>query len=331
MKKFINKKILFFAPKFFNYEVEIKKKLEQLGAQVDFYDERMNPSNLDKVIIRLKKDLLKIRINKYYSEIIEKSKKNNYDYILFISPETITKELLEKFRESQKNCKFILYMWDSIKNKKNVQEIIECFDSHFSFDKSDCLVDSRFRFRPLFYLDEYSKLTQNKKDLKNDILFIGTVHSDRYSIIKYIKNSALENNLRGTFFMYFPSKVVYFIKKLFDKSYKNTDINDFKFIPISKNEVLNMISSSKVIVDIQHPKQVGLTMRTIEMLGMKKKLITTNKDILNYDFYNSNNIKVIDRDNPILDSEFIKSDYLEIDKKIYEKYSIGKWLEEIFI
>ncbi|MGL5780500.1 hypothetical protein [Cetobacterium sp.] len=330
MEKFINKKILFFAPKFFNYEIEIKKKLEQLGAEVDFYDERMNPTNLDKVIIRLKKDLLKIRINKYYLEIIEKSKKNKYDYILFISPETITKELLEKFRESQKTSKFILYMWDSIKNKKNVQEIIECFDSHFSFDKSDCEIDSRFRFRPLFYLDEYSKLAQNKKELKNDISFIGTVHSDRYSIIKYIKCSALENNLRVNFYMYFPSKVIYFIKKIFDKSYKNTDMNDFSFTSISKNEVLDIISSSKAILDIQHPKQVGLTMRTIEMLGMKKKLITTNKDIINYDFYDSNNIKVIDRDNPILDLDFIKNDYIEINVDIYKKYSIGSWLEEIF-
>lgn len=330
MEKFINRKILFFAPKFFNYEIEIKKKLEQLGAQVDFYDERMNPTNLDKVIIRLKKDLLKIRIKKYYSEIIEKSKKNNYDYILFISPETITKELLEKFRESQKNSKFILYMWDSIKNKKNVQEIVDCFDSHFSFDKSDCEVDNRFRFRPLFYLDEYSKLAAKSYDKKYDISFIGTVHSDRYEVIKLIKKQAISNGLNINFFVYFPSKAMYLVKKLFDRSYKNTEIKDFNFESISKEKVLDIISNSKVILDIQHPKQVGLTMRTIEMLGMKKKLITTNKNIEKYDFYNFNNINIIDRNNPVLDLDFIRNEYKEIDTDIYTKYSIENWLGEIF-
>ena len=39
------------------------------------------------------------------------------------------------------------------------------------------------------------------------------------------------------------------------------------------------------------------------MIGLKKKLITTNKDIVNYDFYNSNNIMVVDRANFQIDTE----------------------------
>ncbi len=330
MENFINKKILFFAPKFFNYEIEIKIKLEKMGAKVDLYDERMNPSNLDKVIIRLKKNLLKKKIEKYYYNIIDKNKNQEYDYIFFLSPETITKKLLQKLKETQKTAKFIIYMFDSIKNKKNVREILSEFDSHFSFDKNDCEVDSRFKFRPLFYLDEYSKLAGNYNNKKYDVSFIGTVHSDRYKVIKLIKEQAIQSKLNVNFFMYFPSKIIYLIKKIFDKSYKNTDIKDFSFKSILKEEVLDIISNSKVILDIQHLKQVGLTMRTIEIMGMKKKLITTNKNIENYDFYNSNNIKIIDRNNPILDLDFIKNDYEEIDLDIYKKYSIGSWLEEIF-
>ncbi|MGL5570611.1 hypothetical protein [Cetobacterium sp.] len=330
MEKFINKKILFFAPRFFNYEIEIKKKLEQLGAQVDFYDERMNPSNLDKVIIRLKKKLLAKKIVNYYYNIINESKNKEYDYVFFLSPETITKELLQELKRNQKNAKYIIYMYDSIKNKKNAREILDEFDSHFSFDKNDCEIDSRFKFRPLFYLDEYSKFTEKTCDKKYDISFIGTVHSDRYGVIKSIKEQAILNGLNVNFFMYFPSKVMYLIKKMFDKSYKNTEIKDFSFASISKEKVLDIISNSKIILDIQHPKQVGLTMRTIEMLGMKKKLITTNKNIKEYDFYNSDNIKIIDRNNPILDLDFIRNDYVEINADIYKKYSIGSWLEEIF-
>ena len=40
MSSLEGKKILFFAPKFFNYEVEICKEIEKQGGIVRFYDER---------------------------------------------------------------------------------------------------------------------------------------------------------------------------------------------------------------------------------------------------------------------------------------------------
>ena len=86
---------------------------------------------------------------------------------------------------------------------------------------------------------------------------------------------------------------------------------------------------TKVIVDIQSPLQTGLTMRTLEMVGLKKKLITTNIDIVNYDFYNPNNIMVISRDNPKLDKRFFESDYVDIPSEIYQKYSITSWILDI--
>ena len=66
------------------------------------------------------------------------------------------------------------------------------------------------------------------------------------------------------------------------------------------------LKQSKTVVDIQHPKQSGLTMRTIEMLGANKKMITTNADIQNYDFYHPNNICIVDRNNVVVPPEFIK-------------------------
>lgn len=46
-------------------------------------------------------------------------------------------------------------------------------------------------------------------------------------------------------------------------------------------------------------------MRTFESL-VPEKLITTNKEIKKYPFYNSNNIFVIDRNNIQLDENFFK-------------------------
>jgi len=62
------------------------------------------------------------------------------------------------------------------------------------------------------------------------------------------------------------------------------------------------------------------------MLGMKKKLVTTNSDIVNYDFYNERNICVINRSSPVIPEEFYKTEYEEIPESIYEYYSIGQWV-----
>jgi hypothetical protein len=71
-------------------------------------------------------------------------------------------------------------------------------------------------------------------------------------------------------------------------------------------------------------------MRTFEVLGKKRKLITTNRSIKNYDFYNASNILVIDRSCPVIDKKFINVDYQPLPANIYYKYSIDGWLEDIF-
>ena len=94
-------------------------------------------------------------------------------------------------------------------------------------------------------------------------------------------------------------------------------------------EISEIENSSGVVLDIQHPRQTGLTMRTIEMIRAEKKIITTNPDVSKYDFYNPNNILIIDRKNPKLDVSFFRTKYQPIPKSIYEKYSLNKWIDDV--
>jgi hypothetical protein len=92
-----------------------------------------------------------------------------------------------------------------------------------------------------------------------------------------------------------------------------------------------LYANSKVVLDINHPNQKGLTMRTFETIGAQRKLITTNEDIKRYSFYNPNNILVINRKNPELNESFFYSDYEPIEDSIYNKSSIKGWLECLFL
>ena len=70
-------------------------------------------------------------------------------------------------------------------------------------------------------------------------------------------------------------------------------------------------------------------MRSIEILGLKRKFITTNEDIVNYDFYNPRNILVIKRDDPQLDMDFFYTPYEELSEEVYKKYSLENWILEV--
>ena len=64
-------------------------------------------------------------------------------------------------------------------------------------------------------------------------------------------------------------------------------------------------------------------------MGYKKKLITTNPDVVNYDFYNPNNIMVVNEQNFETIRDFLSTPYEDISKELYDKYTIDGWLHKI--
>ena len=326
---FHGKKILFFSANFFGYQNEIAAKLNFLGAEVKSYDERPKNTFFYKAMIRLDKRLLKKKLEKYYGEIIDDNSKIEFDFIFFLKAEAITEDKLKELKESQPNAKLILYMWDSIENCPSVQKLFPLFDTIKSFDPVDVKENEHLTFRPLFYLDDYRRLNQSR-NLMYDITFIGTGHTDRYEIVSKFKKLCDEKNLKYYFFIYLQDLKIFYARKMFSKAFRFAKKDDFSFKPLLKEDILKIIEKSKCVLDIERPVQRGLTMRTIEILGARKKLITTNKDIVNYDFYNSTNILVIDREDPKITLDFIEGTYIDIPVETYQKYSINYWIHEVF-
>jgi hypothetical protein len=87
--------------------------------------------------------------------------------------------------------------------------------------------------------------------------------------------------------------------------------------------------NTKIILDIQHDNQVGLSFRPYEAMGLRKKLITTNHFIKEYDFYNPNNIFILDKDINDIPDSFLNSPYEEISEEIYNKYKLENWVKSI--
>ena len=330
-EKLKNRRILFISVATFNYEKEIAKELKNNGAIVDYYDERPSNSIFAKGIIRLKRSIYQNKINSYYNNILNKTKCFKYDYFFVIKGEVVPSFFIEKFKLKNPECQLIFYTWDPFSNNKNTDIILKYFDKLFTFDSVDAK-KYNLHFRPLFYLNDYKEVKNSlTAETKYDLLFLGTAHSDRYVISNKLVNWCENNKLKAYAYYYMQGKIVFLYKKIFDKSFKIFNIKKLSFESLNLYEILELYKKSKVILDIHHPNQTGLTMRTIEALGAGKKLITTNHEIKKYSFYNEKNIYLIDRENPIITKEFIKSNIEEIPLEFLEAMSINGWLKSIFV
>lgn len=320
------KKVLFFYPDFFGYGEMIQKKMEELDMEVKLHNSKSVKSAFGRALFKIVPEFI-ISISKnYFMKILIECRSVKLDYILVV--ERLPIWFLKRLRIEHPKAKFILYMDDSIKNLKNIEKRFYLFDRIYSFDKQDALKYEEIIFRPLFYSDETYNLgiSKKEKEYKYDICFLGTCHSDRYRIIKEFKDICRNKKLRFYSYLYLQSRFMYYYYKITDRTYRKSKKYEFNFDKKSYLETMEIQDLSRVIMDIQHIKQTGLTMRTIEMIGMRKKLITTNISIKEYDFYNPKNILVIDRNNIQLDDDFFVTGYEEIDPKVMKRYSLKEWI-----
>ena len=311
------------------YSNGIKSKMENMGYNVVHINDKPNDGVVCKTLGRLQLKFYIKRIHNYYKKQIEKFDVDNFDFIVSIRGEYTPIETLKLLSAKYPTAKRILYMWDSIKNNKKIDKKWTYYNNVYTFDRIDFLNNKKsLKFLPLYYYEDYLP-TLKANQYKYDIAFIGTGHGDRVKISNLVKETCQKNDLQYFSFLFLPHFLIYIQNKLFNKDYRNVKKKDirFKMMPIKK--AYEIYGESKCVVDVESKTQNGLTMRTIEMIGLKKKLITTNKDIVNYDFYNENNILVVDRNNFKLDTDFINKPYQELDERIYKKYSLESWIKTL--
>lgn len=325
---FQNKRILFLSVKLFNYENIIADKLRSLGAIVDYYDERPANSIFAKGIIRLNREFYKKKIINYYNAILNDIKYKKYDYFFLIKGEVVSQFFIDKIKELNPEMVTLYYTFDSFVNNPNGIKVLDSFERKFTFDCKDS-EKYNISFRPLFFSDDYRNVSVESCP-KIDLLFIGTAHSDRYVISEALSNWCKTNNLKTVAFYYSPSRLVFLFFKFFDPSFKRFDYKKISFKSLNHNQIIDLYKKTKVILDINHPNQNGLTMRVFEALGSGKKLITTNSDIKRYPFYNTNNVFVIDRYNIVVEKSFFDKPFIKIDEKLYNQMSIDGFLKELF-
>ncbi len=323
IKLYMNK-VLFLTIYFREYVDRIKSAIEsEMNAKVDvIFCEYQRPGAIwatEKIFgKKFAKRINQQNQNKKFLKISE----NYYDYILVLVGRGLDCERFKIFMNGQKKAKKILYLWDDIERIDEYQKIKNVFDDIVSFDKFDC-IKYNLRFLPLFFCDDYRYINDNK-DI--DFSCIGTLHTYRESLLARLQDKFPKKKYE--WYTILSTSIFHICKcKLLGE-----EVHDFvKHKELSISESAQISKRSKIVIDMPYLSQKGLSIRTIESLAACSKIITTNKEICNYDFYIPDNVCVIDVNNPIIPDGFLCSEYVEPDKKIVEKYSLNHWIQKLFI
>ena len=260
----------------------------------------------------------------YKKKLVEEHKLKEYnkkideierilDYALLIRPDQFPISVIEELKKKTK--KLIAYQWDGIEKFPKVKDYFSLFDSFFCFD----FEDEKNNIKPItnFYFDYFPPVYKAYNFQKPSLYFVGLYWENREEKIDKFIAEISEQNV----------ELQFYIQYHHPKEIKNSKINYIKN-RITFAENLKNVEKADVLVDFVDPLHEGLSIRFFEGMYYKKKVITDNKMVKNYDFYHPDNIFIIDNNYQDIIT-FLKIPYYEISEEIVKKYGFSNWIQQI--
>lgn len=315
------KNILFICPKFHNYEDMIKDQLMEFGAAVDFYAERSYGIDFN-IINNFFKGYLMSYQKKHYEHILKKIQYKHYDYLFVIRGFMLPESFLHEFKRLNPDSKTIMYQWDS-QRTNSFCHLNKLFDIVKTFDFKDS-EDLNIPYLPLFYTKDVQAYQSLDKVYDYDFFFMGFFFKERYEAILRFKDYCNANGYKLMPFLYMPisTRLKYFLKG------KRLDRSIVSFKHMNRIDYLNILSKSRVMVDVSNSRQTGLAMRVIESLACNTKIATNNTF-----FERDENIKqsgmvfLFNLQNITIDRKFLNKGFESSNKLVL---SLEEWTKKLF-
>lgn len=216
--------------------------------------------------------------------------------------------------------RLIIWYWNPVERTVTPKFINREKAEIWSFDILDC---KKYEFKynnQFFFVENINRAKKiNINTPKIDCFFSGKQKDRKKQLIALSK----EFTKQGLSYYYIIAT-------------KNMNVNDSNIKLIKKKIPYTLLLAytinCKAIIDIVFENQGGLTLRPLEALFLRKKLITNFKGIKQYDFYRKENIFIIGDDDFSKINEFLKTPY-NLDNYNYyvRRYSIYGWLDRFKI
>jgi len=261
----------------FGYFERLADHATAAGVPTKFFDERPSNDVMTKLKFRLAPKSVGQRMGRAHirgvcADIIAQG----FTHVLVIFAEIVSEEELQMFKDNGIHvCRFT---WDSVGNRSDVRSLDHMMEAIGSFDPADC---ARYGYT---YIPLYSEVITpdevrgvDARDL--DFFFCGTMHSNRPAIMEHAMRLCAARGWRGKFSLYYHSRKLYFLRNALSAPARKIfpQISERSF---PHAETLEDSRRSRVVIDVHHPKQNGLTMRSFEALAQGSVLATTNREAL---------------------------------------------------
>lgn len=243
--------------------------------------------------------------NLWYSTKWQKAAKEAEIIIVHMS--WLTNSLPAYINKVNPKAKVIAWYWNSV-NFSTPPSSIKGICEKWSFDPSDCK-NYGLKFNHQYYFKSLVKPCEEEP--LYDVYFCGSDSGRGCLLVDFYKQFS-SVGLNSLFQIVFPK-----YEKIPEK---------LKSARIGYPDVIKNIIKSRSLLEITRDGQSGPTLRLMEALFYKKKVITTNKSVKEEPFYNPQNIFIIG-ERPTEDLyDFVKSDYIDPGEKFIEMYDVKNWL-----
>ncbi|GEN73443.1 glycosyltransferase family protein [Chryseobacterium lathyri] len=320
-------KICLISFDFWNYDEHIVEKLSDKGIEACHIN--IGAFTHKNTGERIKNTFSKIflgknpKYHKRQSFILESLEKiGRQDQILVINPEAIDESIHQKIREyTDRN---IAYLYDSMA-RNPATHLLHYFDTIFSFDDEDV---KNFGFEKITNYNYLDHIPASKQRPKLDLFYITSYDQKRLSALNMLINRIHPMKIKFEVYMVGKKGWKNKLNQIIDK--KNIDILKFGRKKIPHHVLPAYYKNTKVILDLMRADQTGLSFRIFEAMALEKKIITDNPTIKTYDFYNPNNILVLDKNFRNLKKDFFTTPYEKLSEEVYYKYTLDHWVNTVF-
>jgi hypothetical protein len=342
-------RVLLITPVFYGVEKKVKSALEESGYEVTWLENKTltfdyHGTKSKFKFLRKLYFLVLIPHIRYINKELSKIENTRFDILFSINSHIVCPYLLRKLKGENKGLFSILYLWDALAMYSWQHEIKE-FDRVFTFDPSDS-EKYKIEYKPLFYIRN-SRNPNQEQDY--DLFFAGKFNFSRSVVVDKLLLQ-LENSDIKYFIKLWPSNKIFLHNKLlysilrkivFKNEWTKNYLLNFEAIEgklknqyilknrISYDEIQYYIHCSNVILNLPFKNQTGYSFGLIEALANGKKIITTNENIRNESFYNSEQIHILDLQNPEIDSIWLKEKSIFPVDSFFKDMELSKWLKSV--
>jgi hypothetical protein len=267
-------RVALIGPSFFSYVQAIAAAFRERGVPVAVFDEKHSNRPFAKLLYRL--GLQRHRWSpsaRHLDTIHAELRTGRATDVFLINSEAANRAFVERLKAE--GMRVHLYMWDGVANKPGFVALLDTVDSRASFDPRDC---ERFGmdYIPLFaepLFEQAGRAAGGPSEY--DISFCGTVHSSRTAIVARLIEAARNRAARVGLMLYYHSRALLYAKGIVQSAVWRI-APAVSFQSFAKTDIARMFAASRMVLDVPHPGQTGLTARTFEVLAAGVRLLTTN-------------------------------------------------------